>query len=401
MKNQSLLIIAPLLFAVPVLHAAKSRSGASIAPASMETLKNAYVSENGIRRQLDDHELRLGKLERVSFNGSPASSGGTASSATPPTPVTTSAAARTYTVKSGDTLMKIARKFGTSADAIQKINSIKNPAALKIGQTLRLPGGGGSTTAKTPAPAEPTGTSAGKVPTAGVYIAKKGETIYSIAKRHGVSENQLLSFNNIKSAKSLREGQSLKIPGKYVSNPEYYKDKEKEKAGPSLPPGWRQHEVKKGESLSSIASKYDITRSELQHANKLSATANIHEGDTLSVPPRQVVVNTPPKSRNSDDDDARSDRKSSGQQAEKSLTDDDSPRSRTERKPAEREDDLASMKKTVTYTVNPGDDIDSLANDFNTSPETIREMNSLGATEPIKPGQHLLMPRHSLFSRKK
>ena len=46
---------------------------------------------------------------------------------------------RTYKVKSGDTLVGIAAKFGTTPKAISKLNGITNPSALKVGQILQIP----------------------------------------------------------------------------------------------------------------------------------------------------------------------------------------------------------------------------------------------------------------------
>lgn len=46
-----------------------------------------------------------------------------------------------YTVASGDTLMRIANRFGVSVQAIVSANSIKNPALIRVGQKLTIPGG--------------------------------------------------------------------------------------------------------------------------------------------------------------------------------------------------------------------------------------------------------------------
>jgi LysM repeat protein len=46
---------------------------------------------------------------------------------------------RTYKVKSGDTLVGIAAKFGTTPKALSKLNGITNPSALKVGQILQIP----------------------------------------------------------------------------------------------------------------------------------------------------------------------------------------------------------------------------------------------------------------------
>jgi LysM repeat protein len=61
-----------------------------------------------------------------------------------------SSPAGTYTVAAGDTLAKIAKKFGTKADTLAKLNSISDPKKLKIGQKLQLPG---EASAKAEAPA--------------------------------------------------------------------------------------------------------------------------------------------------------------------------------------------------------------------------------------------------------
>ena len=61
-----------------------------------------------------------------------------------------SSPAGTYTVAAGDTLAKIAKKFGTKAETLAKLNSISDPRKLKIGQKLQVPG---EASAKAEAPA--------------------------------------------------------------------------------------------------------------------------------------------------------------------------------------------------------------------------------------------------------
>jgi stage VI sporulation protein D len=46
---------------------------------------------------------------------------------------------QTYTVQSGDTLSKIAKRFGVTVDAIVKANNIANPNLIKAGQVLKIP----------------------------------------------------------------------------------------------------------------------------------------------------------------------------------------------------------------------------------------------------------------------
>jgi LysM repeat protein len=64
------------------------------------------------------------------------SSGSTPTASPTPTPTPTQ---RTYIVKSGDTLISIARRFGVTVDALSKLNSISNPNSIRIGQELKIP----------------------------------------------------------------------------------------------------------------------------------------------------------------------------------------------------------------------------------------------------------------------
>lgn len=71
--------------------------------------------------------------------------------------VSPSAGVGTYTVQRGDTLYKIARQHGQTVDELMRVNSIKDPSRLRVGQVLRVRGGSGgvlpsagSTTAQTP-----------------------------------------------------------------------------------------------------------------------------------------------------------------------------------------------------------------------------------------------------------
>jgi LysM repeat protein len=66
-------------------------------------------------------------------SSSPGASGAAGSSQPP------AVGTRTYKVKSGDTLVGIAAKFGTTPKALSKLNGITNPSALKVGQILQIP----------------------------------------------------------------------------------------------------------------------------------------------------------------------------------------------------------------------------------------------------------------------
>ena len=96
------------------------------------------------------------------------------------------ASAASYTVKSGDSLYKISKLFGTTVDAIRKSNGISGDM-IYPGQKLNIPSGSGS------------------------YTVKSGDTMYLIAKRHGVSLNALIKANNGLSD-MIYPGQKIVIP---------------------------------------------------------------------------------------------------------------------------------------------------------------------------------------------
>jgi len=76
--------------------------------------------------------------------------------ATAPAPAQPTPSGQTYTVRRGDTLSGIARRYGASTWALAQANSIRNPSFIYVGQVLRIPGGGGSAP-PSPAPAPTSG----------------------------------------------------------------------------------------------------------------------------------------------------------------------------------------------------------------------------------------------------
>jgi LysM repeat protein len=104
----------------------------------------------------------------------------------------------TYRVQSGDTLASIARKFGVSASAVQTLNGITNPNLIRIGQLLRIPVQ--TTTASAPAAAPRT------------YTVLAGDTLFSIARKLGVTSTALAELNGITNPNLIRVGQVLKVP---------------------------------------------------------------------------------------------------------------------------------------------------------------------------------------------
>lgn len=121
-----------------------------------------------------------------------------------------------YTVTSGDTLSAIARRNKCTVAQICSANSIQPTAPLKVGQKLRIPAAGSTATAAPaakPAPAKPAAKATGKART---HTVQAGETLYAVARKHGVTPAALMQANKLtpQTAGKLRIGTTLTIPAK-------------------------------------------------------------------------------------------------------------------------------------------------------------------------------------------
>ena len=151
-----------------------------------------------------------------------------------------------YIVKKGDSLWKIANQYNTTVDNLKSINNLTTDA-LSIGQIIKLP------SSKTEVPDN---TNSGET-----YTVKAGDTLYSIANKNNTTVDNLKVINNLDS-NTLSVGQVLKLPSK--SNNVIYT-------------------VKKGDSLYSIAREFGTTVSALQELNNLSTTT-LSIGQKLLLP---------------------------------------------------------------------------------------------------------------------
>ncbi len=122
----------------------------------------------------------------------PGSSSGGGTSPTPPSD-------STYTVQTGDSLSKIGAKLGINWREIASLNGISSPYIIYTGQVLKLPGGTGDTP------------DASQIPD--TYTVQKGDSLYSIGSRLGVSWSALAVENSIAPPYIIYAGQVLKVPG--------------------------------------------------------------------------------------------------------------------------------------------------------------------------------------------
>jgi len=172
-----------------------------------------------------------------------------------------------YTVKSGDSLYSIAKKYNTTVQKIIDLNYLKS-TNLVVGQVLRIP----EMYTKEEDMVLPNYTN---------YIVKRGDTLYSIARDNNVSIDTLIKDNAL-AGNVLQIGQTLKIriPSTNVIVEECI--------GPDYTPPASAiqttvYTVKKGDNLYTIANKYNTSVSAITKLNNLTGT-NLAVGQQLKIP---------------------------------------------------------------------------------------------------------------------
>lgn len=158
----------------------------------------------------------------------------------------------TYVVKRGDSLYSIANRLGVSVEALKNANGISGNL-ITIGQVLTIP----SSTDKDPGDYV-------------VYTVKRGDSLWNIANQYNVSVNDIVDYNNLGTT-LLQVGQQLLIPTGGIDMPT-----EDDEMGIT-------YVVKSGDSLWSIAKRYDISVDELKSANNLTSNL-LTIGQKLVIP---------------------------------------------------------------------------------------------------------------------
>lgn len=122
----------------------------------------------------------------------------------------------TYKVVSGDTLSKIAQKYGTSYQQIMSLNNLSS-TMIYPGQTLKVSGSKQQTTTTNPTTTNnQTTASKPASTTSGTYTVVKGDTLSKIAQAHNTTYTQLMETNNLSST-MIYVGQTLKVRGASTS----------------------------------------------------------------------------------------------------------------------------------------------------------------------------------------
>lgn len=128
-----------------------------------------------------------------------------------------------HTIKQGETLSALAKKYSTTVGDIMRLNGMNSNSKLQIGQAVKIPSSGTTPTtvveAPKPEPVKPQPVVA-KQPeisatvTDVTYKVLKGQSLYGIAKQFKTTEKQIIAWNNLPNDK-IRAGQTI-VVGKEV-----------------------------------------------------------------------------------------------------------------------------------------------------------------------------------------
>ena len=116
-----------------------------------------------------------------------------------------------YTVKKGDTLYSISKKYQLTVPELRTANNLAENDVIKIGQKLIIPSADISNAAALSSTKDvPTNTTTKQ--NTKTYVVKAGDTLYGIARNSEIKLHELLAMNNMDASTTLKVGQKILIP---------------------------------------------------------------------------------------------------------------------------------------------------------------------------------------------
>ena len=241
----------------------------------------------------------------------------------------TKVATQSYTVERGEYLKLIADRYALSNQELADLTAGLNAGSnLLVGQKINVPLNDVKSLATSSAKASPVKAEPQfKVES---YKVQRGDTLYSIASQSKMSLSELADLNNLSTNSGLQVGQSIKIP-----------------AGSTVPDTYT---VQSGDSLTAIASKYNLGMDYIADLNNMSRTAGLRVGQKLKLTGEVPAVETP-------------------KTVEKQTT--------------------ASNNSTDIHVVKSGETLNSIARKYHLQLNYLAELNNLSRTANVRVGQRL------------
>jgi LysM repeat protein len=171
-----------------------------------------------------------------------------------------------HVVQRGENLFRIALRYGVTANSLAAANGLSNASRIYVGQRLVIPTGGESSS---PSPSE-----GSEASLSGVHVVQRGENLFRIALRYGLTSGALAAANGIANPSRIYAGQRLVIPGRGNAP-----------ATPAQPaPASQSYTVRRGDTLSAIARRYGISTWTLAQTNGIRNPSFIYVGQVLRIP---------------------------------------------------------------------------------------------------------------------
>ncbi len=222
------------------------------------------------------------------------------------------ATAGTHTVKAGDTLYSLKRRYGMGVDEIAKLNGISPDAPLKAGRVLKIGKAGATSAAAEPVVAKPVtpakvmkpAVAPGDEPAvsqrSGQHEIQRGETFNGVARAYSLSGAELAKANPGVDPARLRTGQLLKIPDAAVPAATRAGNEVREDGRVMAPrpdplalaadsPARTQRSrsgylVEDGDTLRDLARRFYTSEQHLRRMNRMSEFDTVHAGQYILVP---------------------------------------------------------------------------------------------------------------------
>ncbi len=241
-----------------------------------------------------------------------------------------------YSVLQGDTLLGIAMKNGVNWRDVAAWNQMEPEATLFAGTTIYLYDAKPIVSNPTPA----------SIPDK--YIVQSNDTLSGVAAQFSMSLKQLAEYNDIDMQSNIFVGQTLSL------KPQQSKATTNSNTASVSKIKTDSYSVKRGENLSQIAERYDLSNSELAQLNaNLTANSALQAGQKINVPAKAIATKVITLTQN---------------QASNTLT------------------------KTQEYTVQRGDTLSSIANDLKLSMAELIRLNELTGNMNLQDAQVLTIP---------
>jgi LysM repeat protein len=233
-----------------------------------------------------------------------------------------------YKVKRGETLSSISKKYNITEEELKASNNLKSNT-LRSGQNLQI------AQVATPASAVPSNKAELEAKSVS-YKVKKGETLSSISKKYHITEDELKAMNNLKSS-AIRFGQELKV-NQPLEVASVNNGSKNTKADPVV----ATYKVKKGETLSDIAEKNNVSVADIKSLNNLHSSS-IRPGQQLQLVSKDVQP---------------------------------------------EQEAIAKTEKTIVHKVESGESLYLIAKKYNVAIDELKRLNNLDGAK-LKPGQSL------------